>query len=1145
MQQLSSKISANVQKINVYETEISKLNNELTENKEKHNKLENEIKQTERALESAKNEYGQNSKEANELKQKLLQLKDSFNNVEKEIEENTHDLNKYQTELNNTQAEVNSLSKELKRMPFNEIGEKLTSTGNSIKDVGQTLTAGVTTPLLAVGTAATVAGVNFDTSMSKLQATAGIADKTSDSYLKLKEKALEMGSSTSFSASEAADGLTYLALAGWDVETQIERIEPVLRAAEAGGMELATASDKITDSMSSAGVASKDFSKYLDIVAQAQRRSNTSMEEMLDAYIVGGGIFKSLNMELDESGALLGILANRGTKGSEAGNALISVFSNLITETGQAGGALDALNISLYDSTGKQRNMIEVLKEMANKLGVNSDETSNLTEKQEQQYAAMVGGKTQFDTLMKLLAGVSDEYDELQVSLQNSTGALEEMSLVMKDNLGGSIENMKSAIEGALIKAFEAMLPVLENVVGKITDAANWFSSLDEEQQQNIVTIAAIVAAIGPVLMIVGQLIIVGGNLVTLLGATSGASGVLTKALGVLSGPTGIALLVTALVGLISIIGDSENAIYLLQDKFGGLGVVIGAVCEYISGVVQMTFGNIIIIIEGVMNMIAAIIDGPGGLTITDAWKNMNSKLLMNTEEAQAKLQLTTTQGMSQLRSMTESELNKLVDTTDLLMNQIPVIAEGNYSEASNAIATQLQGMSSNQLTALTGMNDTTKHLFQGINTSMTVEAMAAQVAKNMQQMNNAGSLEVSDLEKDVSSAMDLIKTNIDKATSEAASKADTNTKDLANKVESNTNYASSRVDLTTKQLLNNVDTNTKNASNKADTNTKDLANKVENNTSYASSRVDLTTKQLLNNVDTNTKNASNKADANTKDLANKVDTNIQNAGTKSNISIESMTKQIDNSTKDASNKANANTKDLVNNVDSNTKELSNKASANFKDMSNKADSNTRDASNKAISNMNSMKDGVLRATSSMTSSAISDWNRLRNEFSRGISGQINITRTTTNVVQSQQAQGYADEAVALSTIDTSPYITRGSYFNSNNGISNAIKSNILNESLKSNFSSGSNTIEIKLAIDNVTVKNAARRGADAPVRCRRCARSRAALLSGIRCERENAANRLRHAKLSRHHAGRTVEKIATRNIKTGLCRNENFRHNP
>ena len=168
-------------------------------------------------------------------------------------------------------------------------------------------------------------------------------------------------------------------------------------------------------------------------------------------------MFSSLNIPLEESGALLGILANRGTKGSEAGNALISVFSNLITETGQAGTALEAMGISLYDSTGKQRNMVEVLKEMAKKLGVTADGTSNLTEQQKQQYAAMVGGKTQFDTLMKLLSGVSNEYDELHSQLINSNGALEEMATIMKDNLGGKIDNMKSAIEGALIEAYKAL----------------------------------------------------------------------------------------------------------------------------------------------------------------------------------------------------------------------------------------------------------------------------------------------------------------------------------------------------------------------------------------------------------------------------------------------------------------------------------------------------------------------------------------------------------------------------------------------------------------------------------------------------------------------------------------------------------------
>ena len=170
------------------------------------------------------------------------------------------------------------------------------------------------------------------------------------------------------------------------------------------------------------------------------------------------------------------------------------------------------MGVSLYDSTGKQKNMVEVLKEMAKKLGVTADGTSNLTEQQKQQYAAMVGGKTQFDTLMKLLAGVSDEYDELHSQLVNSNGALEEMAAIMKDNLGGKIDNMKSAIEGSLIEAFKALEPTLEKIVEWITETANWFSNLDEEAQKNIVTIAGVAAAAGPLLMALGQVLIVGLN---------------------------------------------------------------------------------------------------------------------------------------------------------------------------------------------------------------------------------------------------------------------------------------------------------------------------------------------------------------------------------------------------------------------------------------------------------------------------------------------------------------------------------------------------------------------------------------------------------------------------------------------------------
>ncbi|MCC0647869.1 phage tail tape measure protein [Clostridioides sp. ZZV15-6598] len=543
MNQLGSKIQSNKARLAIYQAEFNKLNNELNQNKQKHAQLGAEIRKTESILSQVAAYYGKNSHEAQQLTQELYRLKDAYNKQEIEIKQAETALNGYQAELNQTSANITRLSAQLRQMPFTTLSRSLLTAGQNLKSVGMSLGMYVSMPLGMLGIAAAKAGVNFDTSMSKLQATAGIADKSSVSFQKLQEKAQDLGARTSFSAAQAANGLTYLSLAGWDVETSLSRIEPVLRAAEAGGMDLALCSDLVTDSMASAGIASQDFTKYLDITAQAQRKSNTNMQQMLEAYVVAGGIFKNLNMPLEQSGALIGILANRGTKASEAGNALISVFSNIIGENGRAGKALDALNISLFDSEGKQKDTVKVLKEMSNALGVTSDETTKLTEEERTRFATMIGGKTQYDTLMKLLAGVNDEYDDLEKSLKNSKGSLMEVATTMKDNLGGSIINMKSALEGAGIKAFKAMEPVLASLIQKITELSNWFTNLGESSQQNIVKMAAIAVALAPVLMVFGQLIIVSSHLTNLMGQIKAA----TTALGA-SGFGGLAAKVGALI---------------------------------------------------------------------------------------------------------------------------------------------------------------------------------------------------------------------------------------------------------------------------------------------------------------------------------------------------------------------------------------------------------------------------------------------------------------------------------------------------------------------------------------------------------------------------------------------------------------------
>ncbi|EQF29074.1 phage tail tape measure protein, TP901 family, core region [Clostridioides difficile CD160] len=571
MNQLGSKIQSNKARLAIYQAEFNKLNNELNQNKQKHAQLGAEIRKTESILSQVAAYYGKNSHEAQQLTQELYRLKDAYNKQEIEIKQAETALNGYQAELNQTSANITRLSAQLRQMPFTTLSRSLLTAGQNLKSVGMSLGMYVSMPLGMLGIAAAKAGVNFDTSMSKLQATAGIADKSSVSFQKLQDKAQDLGARTSFSAAQAADGLTYLALAGWDVETSLSRIEPVLRAAEAGGMDLALCSDLVTDSMSSAGIASQDFTKYLDITAQAQRKSNTNMQQMLEAYVTAGGMFKNLNMPLEQSGALIGILANRGTKASEAGNALISVFSNIIGENGRAGKALDALNISLFDSQGKQKDTVAVLKEMSNALGVTSDSTTKLTEEERARFATMIGGKTQYDTLMKLLAGVNDEYDDLEKSLKNSKGALMEVATTMKDNLGGSIINMKSALEGAGIKAFKAMEPVLASLIQKITELANWFTNLGESSQQNIVKMAAIAVALAPVLMIFGQLIIVSSHLTNLMGNIKAATTVL--------GASGFGKLAAKVGALIPKLFTLQGAFALLAA--GGIVLATKALHDY------------------------------------------------------------------------------------------------------------------------------------------------------------------------------------------------------------------------------------------------------------------------------------------------------------------------------------------------------------------------------------------------------------------------------------------------------------------------------------------------------------------------------------------------------------------------------------
>ena len=188
----------------------------------------------------------------------------------------------------------------------------------------------------------------FEQSMAQTGATAGA---TAEELAAMRQAALAMGRSTSKTAAESADALGYMALAGWSVSDSIAGLEPILRLSEATGMDLARCSDLVTDSMSALGLEVSDLAGYLDVAARANNKSNQTAEQLMEAYIGVGWTLRGLNVPIQESGAALGVLANRGIKGSEAGNALNAVMINLTTGAGQAGKMMSKLGISAFDSS--------------------------------------------------------------------------------------------------------------------------------------------------------------------------------------------------------------------------------------------------------------------------------------------------------------------------------------------------------------------------------------------------------------------------------------------------------------------------------------------------------------------------------------------------------------------------------------------------------------------------------------------------------------------------------------------------------------------------------------------------------------------------------------------------------------------------
>lgn len=330
--------------------------------------------------------------------------------------------------------------------------------GNTAITAVKGLTAALGAAATAVGgivTASINIGKEFEAGMSGV---AAISGATGEDFEALKAKAMEMGASTAFSATEAASAMEYMAMAGWKTEDMISGIEGIMNLAAASGADLATTSDIVTDALTAFGMTAAESGRFSDVMAAASSNANTNVELMGETFKYVGAAAGAMGYSIEDMAVATGLMANAGIKGSQAGTALRSTITRMAKPTKESQEAMDALGISLTDSQGNMKEFSEIMAEM--RAGM-----SSMTEDQKASYAAMLGGQEAMSGLLAIANASDEDFNKLTEAINNSAGAAQEMAAVKLDNLQGDIENLMGGLETMGIMIYDTLQPSLRGIV--------------------------------------------------------------------------------------------------------------------------------------------------------------------------------------------------------------------------------------------------------------------------------------------------------------------------------------------------------------------------------------------------------------------------------------------------------------------------------------------------------------------------------------------------------------------------------------------------------------------------------------------------------------------------------------------------------
>lgn len=578
--------------------------------------------------------------------------------------------------------------------------------GEGITDLGSSMTLGLTVPIVAAGGAAISVAANFDDAMSQVQGALGDASADTEG---LRQLALQLGSDTVFSATEAAQAMVELAKGGLtEADIKGGALAASMDLAAAGQLNLADAAETTVQMMGSFSLGAGDATRIANALAGAANASSADVSDLTQAMSQCSAQASLAGWSLEDTAAALALFADHGVKGSDAGTSLKTMLQRLSAPTDQAADAMEAYGLEVRDSNGKMKDITGIADELTGKLGTLSDAERDAA-------LQTIFGSDASRAAAILMQSGSEGLQKYTAATNDATAA-ETMANAQKGELSLALENMGGAIESASIAFGSALAPAITAVAGVIGNVAEAFASLPSGAQTAIAVVLALVAAVGP-------LLVVFGSVVAMLPALSEGLLMLGGAFAVPLAPAlAVAAAIAAVVAvLVTLWNTSETFRATVLAAVDAISAKVQEICAFLAPYVQAFVDQLVLTVQAAMDVLLPIIEA--ALTVITAIVVPVLTSIMDTvANVFATILATVTSVMAALSSIIQGAWQVVQGIFQTVLGLIVGVVTGDFSMMNSGVSGILNGMSS----IISGILQGILSVFSGIWNSIKSVAVGA-----------------------------------------------------------------------------------------------------------------------------------------------------------------------------------------------------------------------------------------------------------------------------------------------------------------------------------------------------------------------------------------------------------------------------------